>query len=47
MSRRPQGIPAYSLHKASGRAVVRLDGVDHYLAIWLRENPRALRTRHR
>jgi len=29
---RPSGkVPAYCLHKASGQAVVRIDGVDHYL----------------
>ena len=31
MSRRPRKPPAYCLHKASGRAVVRIDGRDHYL----------------
>ena len=31
MSRRPRKPPTYSLHKASGRAVVRIDGRDHYL----------------
>jgi hypothetical protein len=31
MARRPNSIPSYCLHKASGKAVVRLDGVDHYL----------------
>lgn len=31
MSRRPQKIPSYTLHKASGQGLVRLDGVDHYL----------------
>ena len=28
---RSQKVPSYSLHKASGRAVVRLSGKDHYL----------------
>jgi integrase len=28
---RPQGVPKYCRHKASGQAVVRLDGKDHYL----------------
>lgn len=31
MPRKPGKVPAYSLHKASGQAVVRLDLVDHYL----------------
>jgi hypothetical protein len=31
MSKRPQRTPSYCLHKASGQAVVRIDGVDHYL----------------
>lgn len=31
MPRRAGKVPAYSLHKASGKAVVRLDGKDHYL----------------
>jgi hypothetical protein len=30
-SSRPRRVPAYSLHRASGKAVVRLDGKDHYL----------------
>jgi site-specific recombinase XerD len=29
--RHSKKVPAYCLHKASGRAVVRLDGIDHYL----------------
>ena len=31
MSQRTQRTPSYCLHKASGQAVVRIDGVDHYL----------------
>ena len=31
MPRRAGKVPAYSLHKASGKAVVRLEGKDHYL----------------
>ena len=31
MPRRSSRIPVYCLHKASGQAVVRLDGRDHYL----------------
>jgi len=31
MSKRSQRTPSYCLHKASGQAVVRIDGVDHYL----------------
>jgi len=31
---RPRGIPKISHHKASGRAVVRLDGHDHYLGAY-------------
>lgn len=30
MPRKP-GIPKYSHHKASGQAIVRIDGLDHYL----------------
>lgn len=28
---RPKGVPSYRLHRASGRAIVTLDGKDHYL----------------
>ena len=31
MSRRARKVPSYCLHKASGKAVVRLDGRDVYL----------------
>ena len=31
---RPRGIPKPTRHRASGRAVVRLDGTDHYLGPW-------------
>jgi integrase len=31
MSQRAPRTPSYCLHKASGQAVVRIDGVDHYL----------------
>lgn len=31
MPRKPGGIPAYSLHRASGQAIVRLSGRDYYL----------------
>jgi integrase len=31
MSKRTLRAPSYCLHKASGQAVVRIDGVDHYL----------------
>ena len=31
MSRKPGNIPTYSLHRASGQAIVRLSGRDHYL----------------
>jgi len=31
MPRKPGKVPAYCHHKASGRAVVRIDGHDHYL----------------
>ena len=27
-------VPSYCRHKASGRAVVRIDGKDHYLGIY-------------
>ena len=32
MPKRKKKVPSYCLHKASGKAVVRLDGKDHYLA---------------
>ena len=31
MPRGHKSVPKYCLHKASGRAVVRIDGIDHYL----------------
>ena len=31
MPRQKGKVPSYCLHKASGRAVVRLNGKDHYL----------------
>jgi hypothetical protein len=31
MPRTRKGIPAYCLHRPSGKAVVRLNGRDHYL----------------
>lgn len=31
---RKSRIPKYCHHKASGRAVVRIDGKDHYLGAW-------------
>jgi integrase len=31
MSKRTLRVPSYCLHKASGQAVVRIDGADHYL----------------
>ena len=31
---RPKGIPGYKLHKASGRAVVRINGTDIYLGFY-------------
>jgi len=31
MPRKPGKVPSYCLHKASGQAVVRIDGTDHYL----------------
>ncbi len=34
MPGRPKGIPSYCLHRPSGRAVVRIDGRDHYLGIF-------------
>jgi hypothetical protein len=34
MSRNAAGIPAYRRHRASGQAVVTLNGVDHYLGRW-------------
>src|SRR5262249_22525134 len=35
------GIPSYTWHKASGQAVVRLSGVDHYLGPWNTPQSRA------
>jgi integrase len=35
------GIPSYTRHKASGQAVVRLSGVDHYLGPWNTPQSRA------
>jgi len=40
MPRKP-GIPKYCLHKASGRAVVRIDGFDHYLGVYGSEESKA------
>jgi integrase len=34
MPRKPGKVPAYCLHKASGRAVVRIDGRDRYLGLY-------------
>ena len=34
MAKRGRKIPAYSLHKASGQAVVRIHGRDHYLGVF-------------
>jgi integrase len=34
MPRTASGIPSYRRHKASGQAVVTLNGVDHYLGKW-------------
>ena len=34
MPRKQGKVPAYCHHKASGQAVVRLDGVDHYLGCY-------------
>src|SRR5215470_4860683 len=31
---RPQRVPALTRHKAKGRGVVRIGGVDHYLGAW-------------
>jgi hypothetical protein len=31
---RPQSIPKLTQHKASGKAVVRLNGRDHYLGLF-------------
>jgi hypothetical protein len=33
MPRRRNFIPSYRLHRASGQAVVTLNGVDHYLGL--------------
>ena len=33
MLRRKNSIPSYRLHRASGQAVVTLNGVDHYLGL--------------
>ena len=34
MSLPKRRVPSYCLHKRSGRAVVRLDGKDHYLGVY-------------
>ena len=34
MPRRTRSVPSYRLHKPSGRAVVTLNGRDHYLGPW-------------
>ena len=34
MPRKPGKVPSYCLHKHSGRAVVRIDGRDHYLGLF-------------
>ena len=34
MARNPRGIPSYRHHRASGQAVVTLNGIDHYLGTW-------------
>lgn len=34
MPRHRKSVPSYCLHKSSGQAVVRLDGVDHYLGLF-------------
>ncbi|WP_417847301.1 hypothetical protein [Thalassoglobus sp.] len=33
MPRKPK-VPSYCLHKASGQAVVRINGRDHYLGLY-------------
>lgn len=33
MTHQRERIPSYRLHKASGQAVVTLDGRDHYLGV--------------
>ena len=34
MAGRPRKVPSYCRHKASGQAVVRIDGKDHYLGVY-------------
>src|SRR6476620_3945927 len=34
MPRLTRSVPSYRLHKPSGRAVVTLNGKDHYLGAW-------------
>ena len=34
MAGRPKKVPSYCRHKASGQAVVRINGGDHYLGIY-------------
>ena len=34
MSKHKADIPSYRRHRASGQAVVTLNGVDHYLGPW-------------
>jgi hypothetical protein len=38
---RRKGIPAYSLHKPSGQARVRIEGRDHYLGPYDSPEPKA------
>jgi integrase len=41
MPRNATGVPSYRRHKASGQAVVTLNGVDHYLGAWNSPESRA------
>lgn len=41
MSRKNAFIPSYRRHRASGQAVVTLNGVDHYLGPWNSHESRA------
>jgi hypothetical protein len=43
--RRSGKVPSYCLHRASGRAVVRLEGSDHYLGLYGSPKSRELYSR--
>jgi hypothetical protein len=44
---RRKGIPAYTLHKPTNQARVRIDGHDHYLGEYGSDRPSPTAPRHR